>query len=332
MEHYSKNKNRLAFRSILLLTIICILPINSKATTAWPAWIPGTENITGWTIPKGGNFTSTIENILINPENGSSNDTKLYSQLFTSTGNFSLLVNYIDFEEATGINFTADIFSLKVPLAFKQEIANALADYTTQSFTGENMWELITFIFTQAWNNMIDEVIINTKLVTINKCPAVLLNYNGFGHVGHVAFINLGNKASIILDVGKNASWMNVSVFQSLIHSYLVDFLAPLKEILHLAHFNQYSIMPSGIEGHFNLDGLYPSQDTAFLDETQFLSIINNITRDIYVKEYPVQISTEQIILISLLITGIIVIIYIALTAYKKEDIPVGLKESETGN
>ena len=66
------------------------VPALVNSNSNWPSWIPGSDILDDWTIPTGGNHTSIIENILINPDEGDANDTKLYSQLLFNQFNGDL--------------------------------------------------------------------------------------------------------------------------------------------------------------------------------------------------------------------------------------------------
>ncbi|MHA1369633.1 MAG: hypothetical protein ACTSRA_07985 [Promethearchaeota archaeon] len=340
-------KIRCLMFSAILIFIGCGCIIYARAPVSWQAWIPGDDLLEDWSIPEGGNFTSTIKHLLVSPDNGESNDTTLYSQLFLGPDNNILLVNYLDFEEASGTSFTANIFDLSIPSDQIDDVNNEINKYTNRTFTGGTAWDLVSFIFKNVWSHFYGTVDMDAEDTSISSNPAIIMDFKGNFDIGLVAFVNLGNKACIAYNMANSSPWVSVTYYQENIQSLNVDFLAPVRQVMYAAQINQYSIFNSSIKGFIDdlppaqvvdtvtndLLAINPSLDSnlSYLEKDQFLEIMSMLVGRISVPSYPTKLSTTQIISIILIIVAIGLIIYYAISTYKKEKkkIPEAIKEFE---
>ncbi|MFX0102642.1 MAG: hypothetical protein ACFFCS_23955 [Candidatus Hodarchaeota archaeon] len=316
-----KPASKFLLGSLLILVISFTMLPAGKAATTWPSWIPSPSLLDDWIVPPGGNFSSMTENILINPEFGATDDIPLYSQLLVDPSNNTLIVNYMDFEETSGVPFTGYIFDLEVPAAYRTALNEELAHYTQIPFQGTRVWDLIEFVFLNVWNEVITGTFVEVSTLQISERRSILLDYEGYGGLGLVSFTDLGNKACIIFNFEQNSPWINVDTFNSTIQSFFTQYFTPLKEILHVAHFDPYEISSSSIS---EADSIKPVNASLYLTQDDFLSIASTIVGNIPVPEFPYELSINEIIIVIMLGMAIFLVIYYSTTAYakRKDQIP----------
>lgn len=319
----SHKTRSLSIAIVLAFTfIITAYATQASGSLTWPSWIPTTYSSLGWTCPVNGTSAKDIDNILINPANGAANMTPMYSQLILNGSGDVLLTNYIDFEAATGANLTGNIFDLPVPQD-RTELDATLAKYTQIPFTGTTLWELVVFTFENTWNAHDQAGLVLVETATIGQRPAVLLNYQGYGDLGYVAFVNMGNKAGLFVNIASNDSLANDTTFGTSIQQFVSGLLAPLVEITYAASFDQSSILPSGslVQGQSCTPAstsIHPAS-SLFLSQQDFLNITSALVSAIPVESFPFKFSVNQVIIVILLVVAIGVVIYFGLTSYQKQ-------------
>ncbi|MEX2680981.1 MAG: hypothetical protein Q6373_005235 [Candidatus Sigynarchaeota archaeon] len=315
--------------AVLLGLTIAISAFSSPAVSAaipWASWVPTTYTSLGWVNPAGARITGRIPNFLFTSDNGNANDTILYSELLVDSVNNTILANYIDLEEATGATFKKNPFNAPVPQgndAARVALDAAIAQYTIVKFTGNTLWDLIEFTFEHIWNAMfpyplwvVEKINVNAKDGGFHE--AILLDYEGTSGLGLVLFVNLGVKAAILFDVGKNSPWANTVTFNASIHAFVTAFLEPLAEILHAARANQGEVIASGTP---LLDGLdiKPSQSTTYLNRSAFLALANILMAAFPVPSFPFILEWNQVAIIIVIIVAIGLVIYYGLSSYSTE-------------
>jgi hypothetical protein len=281
----------------------------------------------------GARVTGRVPNVIFNPINGEANDTIMYSQLLLSTSNDTMLVNYIDLANATGVGYIANPFSLAVPGANRPALDAAIEAYTTVLFSGSSAWDLIVFTFGEIWNKRMPGFLITVEITEISNHPAVLLDYGGNGALGYVAFVNMGNKIAVLFNALEASGWTSTATFNTSIQAYVTGFLEPLRDILYIAGFNQESIIGSSspgaavpstnmITGNNSTNSIAPAEigmASAYLGRDAFLSFASTLLAGIPVPEYPFLFSWNQIAIIIVIVIALALVIYYGLSSYNNE-------------
>ncbi len=293
------------------------------AAIPWASWVPTSYTSMGWTNPPGTRVAGRIPNFLFSSVDGNANDTILYSELLIDSSNNTILANYIDLEEATGTTFIVNPFEEELPYSSKATLDAVIAQYTTERFTGTNLWELIRFTFMEIWNAQLPGSLVAVENVEVGISgvvvhDAVLLDYGGLSGLGLVLFVNLGRKAAIIFDVGQSSTWGTTGTFNSTIQSFVSGFLAPLAEVLHAAGVNQASLMASS-PADPDSNVIHPSQVTSFLSRADFFTIAGALMAAFPEPSFPFIWQWNQIVIIIIIIVAIGLVIYYGISSYTKE-------------
>ena len=303
--------------TIVYFTTCCLLSLLSSASGSipWPSWIPNAYKNLGWT--SNANATCRIQNPIFNPINGSSNDTVMYSQDLVNSNNDTLLVNYMDLENTTGSRFTSNPFSQAVPQSYRNNLDREIKKYTNTTFSGSTVWDLVVFTFTEIWNQRLPGFMITASQQKIGGHQAVLLEYGGNAGLGCIAFVNMDTKIGLVFNVARNSSWKNATLFTRSIQSFVIGFLAPLREVVYSAYFDENSIIASSVPPASSTISLV--QASSFLSRADFLVIVDPLMAQLPVISWPFQLAWNQILLIIAIIGIIAVIIIYGITSYKKE-------------
>ncbi|HME55288.1 MAG TPA: hypothetical protein VKM55_23975 [Candidatus Lokiarchaeia archaeon] len=302
---------------VLFFASCCLVSLLSSASGSipWTSWIPNAYKNLGWT--SNANVTCRIQNPIFNPMNGSSNDTVMYSQDIVNSNNDTLLVNYIDLENATGSYFTSNPFSQSVPQSYRSALDQEIKKYTNVTFSGSTVWDLVVFTFTEIWNERLSGFQITAIEQEIGGHQAVLLDYGSNIGLGFIAFVDMETKIGLVFDVARESTWKNSSIFTGLIQSFVVAFLAPLEEVMYTAFFDEFSIIASSMPAPASSISL--TQETSFLNRTAFLAVVGPLMAQLPEVSWPFVLTWNQILLIIAIVGIIIVIIFYGITSYKKE-------------
>ena len=301
----------LIFIAIVGLSIIFpLLPLQPTISAyQWAEWIPTNYDEKGYSNVTGGQVISTMEHLIVKPGSGASNDTVLYSELLINSNNDTILANYIDFEILTLTKLTGNIFNLKLPTQDRDELEALLSEYTSKTFTGSTVWDLIEFVFLNIWNQIspIAATSIESRLVDGKR--AIFLEYSSMGSLGHVSFAEIGTKAVLIFNMANDSAWTNVSYFNTTVQSYVPQFLQPLKEILHISSINQNPILYSSIKPQ----QISPSGLGTILSSAQFESIAALLITAVPVPTYPFVFDVGQFVMIIIISIAIGLLVYYAI-------------------
>jgi len=276
--------------------------------------------------PAGARVTGRIPNFLFTSASGNANDTILYSELLRDPSNNTILASYIDLEEATGTTFKKNPFDAPVPQgtdAARAALDAAIAQYTQERFSGSTLWDLIEFTFEDIWNAMLPASLVEIESIEVRAKDdgvhkAILLDYRGISGLGLVLFVNLGVKAAILFDVGKNSPWGVTSTFNASIQAFIAAFLEPLAEILHAANVDQENVIASATPCSDGLE-IRPSQSTEYLNRSAFLDLANTLMAAFVVPSFPFILEWNQVATIIAISVAIGLVIYYGISSYAKE-------------